>query len=174
MLPIHSGDVHHRHSHTFSGATATVSRLLTNAKSRHSRCHLAIQIIVVICVLLPLIYLLSSDQTAASFMPSSGSRRGWGSRKDMKDLIPAFPAAHLRNLVLVAGHAVRIRSNDVVSGPQGISPHHGLFLLGCNTLHALSQVYTGLDLSLASKESSWFLEPYQKVPGESWPTVVNP
>ena len=44
----------------------------------------------------------------------------------------AYPAAHLLNLVLVAGHAV----------------------------------YTGLDFSLATQESSWFLESYQKVSGE--------
>ncbi|GFR46772.1 hypothetical protein Agub_g8400 [Astrephomene gubernaculifera] len=44
-----------------------------------------------------------------------------------------IPAATLKNLVLVAGHAV----------------------------------YTGVDYSEASKESSWFLEEYQKVPGEA-------
>lgn len=47
--------------------------------------------------------------------------------------VAQFPAAHLKNLVLVAGHAV----------------------------------YTGLDFSLAKQESSWFLESYQKVPGEA-------
>ncbi|PNG99958.1 hypothetical protein TSOC_014252 [Tetrabaena socialis] len=44
-----------------------------------------------------------------------------------------IPAATLKNLVLVAGHAV----------------------------------YTGVDYAEASKESSWFLEEYQKVKGEA-------
>ncbi|KXZ54397.1 hypothetical protein GPECTOR_5g53 [Gonium pectorale] len=44
-----------------------------------------------------------------------------------------IPAAGLRNLVLVAGHAV----------------------------------YTGVDYAEANKESSWFLEDYQKVKGEA-------
>lgn len=44
-----------------------------------------------------------------------------------------FPAPHLENLVLVAGHAV----------------------------------YTGVDFHLATREDSWFLEPYQQVEGEA-------
>ena len=135
MLPIHSGDVHHRNpAHSIGGATATVGRLFSHAKpgSRQNSCQIAVQVVVVICVLLPLLYLFS-DQGG-----SSSSGKGWGSRKDLKD-VPSYPAAHLRNLVLVAGHAV----------------------------------YTGLDFSLATKESSWFLEEYQKVPGAQRPATES-
>jgi hypothetical protein len=80
---------------------------------------------IIVCVLLPL-YLLATDRVTAW-----GEGQSFASRKMMRDL-SSFPAAHLKNLVLVAGHAV----------------------------------YTGLDFSQASLESSWFLEAYQKVPGE--------
>lgn len=48
------------------------------------------------------------------------------------EAISLIPAAVLKNLILVAGHAV----------------------------------YTGVDYSEANKESSWFLEEYQKVAGK--------
>ncbi|KAG1666294.1 hypothetical protein FOA52_004775 [Chlamydomonas sp. UWO 241] len=58
-----------------------------------------------------------------------------GGRKiDMMARAPEeLPAAGLRNLILVAGHAV----------------------------------YTGFDFHEAAKESSWFLESYQQIPGEA-------
>ena len=138
MLPVYtvSDGVHHRHHQ--SGVTASgVYRYFSGRRSdggsspraagRRGRCQIAIQVIVVCCVLFPLLFLLS-DRVV---MPASRGQGRWSNRKALMDPVPIFPAAHLRNLVLVAGHAV----------------------------------YTSLDFSLATKESSWFLEEYQKVPG---------
>lgn len=95
----------------------------------------AVQLIVVsVCVIYPLWHLFqsraSSTDGASSSSGSSSSQAGGrrlraGLREDL------LPAAALKNLVLVAGHAV----------------------------------YTGVDFTEAKLESSWFLEPYQQVPG---------
>ena len=94
---------------------------------------LAIQVAVICFVLLPLLFLLYDTS-------GFGSRqKKWNNRKALMDK-QAYPAAHLENLVLVAGHAV----------------------------------YTGLDFGLATQESSWFLESYQKVPGASVQRQMQP
>lgn len=89
-----------------------------------------IQIIMVLFVLLPL-WLLASSHIG---MTQGKEQSDTGSRKLMNRplLRHMLPAARLRNLVLVAGHAV----------------------------------YVGSNYAEARVQDSWFLEEYQRVPGE--------
>ncbi|GAX80190.1 hypothetical protein CEUSTIGMA_g7628.t1 [Chlamydomonas eustigma] len=132
LIPTHNFHLRH-HSATQSFSTTGLGRSISFMRNgdNRGRFSTAAQIFLIVCVLFPLIYLVSDRVSLPKALPTSTSN--WRNRKAMISSIAQFPAAHLKNLVLVAGHAV----------------------------------YTGLDFSLAKQESSWFLEPYQKVAGEA-------
>lgn len=87
-----------------------------------------VQLLMVLFVLLPLWLLASSHIGLAQGKQEAGSRK----LLDRPLLRHMLPASRLRNLVLVAGHAV----------------------------------YVGSNYAEARVPQSWFLEEYQRVPGE--------
>uniref|UniRef100_A0A7S0S546 DUF218 domain-containing protein n=1 Tax=Chlamydomonas leiostraca TaxID=1034604 RepID=A0A7S0S546_9CHLO len=144
MLPAYN-DMHHRHGGSAwplrmsPGHMATAMGMTT--RQRKSLLKNVLQGVLLLCVLLPLWLLFSANHSegvsqtsgAAVLAGATGLFSGAGKRgRKMMDQLPP-PAAHLKNLILVAGHAV----------------------------------FVGTDYHAAQYESSWFLEEYQKVPGEA-------
>lgn len=123
MLPVYNNDyqMHHRVS---SGAGASPAALLAQMGSgasalgasfsgrqstRRRLLNNVCQAVVLVLVLLPL-YMLVSDKLGPGRM-SSGHRKDVA-RKLMKEAAAEdLPASHLKNLVLVAGHAVYVGLN---------------------------------------------------------------
>jgi len=138
MLPLYGTEgVHHRGHGIGNGQFPSPSHIASSFVSAARGAHgqkrgwvsSACQVFLLLCVLLPL-WLLVSDKVTlpAGLRPPFYNRKVLGAAT----AVP-LPASYLRNLVLVAGHAV----------------------------------YVGVDFHEATKESSWFLEDYQKVPGEA-------
>ena len=135
MLPVH---VHQRHPAWPPPGSGGAHGAFGYSPALKDRPGLArglkalLPILAIVCTLLPLSYILSDWISSSAARMSSGisSSRKLLDREPSGALVPAAP---LKNLVLVAGHAV----------------------------------YTGIDYAEAAKESSWFLEEYQKVPGEA-------
>ncbi|KAG2489727.1 hypothetical protein HYH03_011834 [Edaphochlamys debaryana] len=135
MLPVYAGqeNVHSRHGRVTGHSSgdkniefyAPVQHRITPTQRKWIR--LAVRATLVLALLTPIGYYFRGRES-----PQSAALKK--NRRLLEEQAKTFiPAASLKNLVLVAGHAV----------------------------------YTGVDYAEANKESSWFLEEYQRVPGEA-------